>query len=51
MATIKLLAFSDPFPIEQDCIHLQNGVDVYKRQSCICFSDLYGFVHCMLIIK
>ena len=32
LETIKLLAFSDPFPIEQDCIHLQNGVDVYKRQ-------------------
>ena len=26
LETIKLLAFSDPFPIEQDCIHLQNGV-------------------------
>ena len=22
-----------------------------RSQSCICFSDLYGFVHCMLIIK
>lgn len=26
LETIKLLAFSDPFPIEQDCIHLHNGV-------------------------
>ena len=26
LETIKLLAFSDPFPIEQDCIHLRNGV-------------------------
>ena len=26
LETIKLLAFSDPFPIEQDCIHFQNGV-------------------------
>ena len=26
LETIKLLAFSDLFPIEQDCIHLQNGV-------------------------
>ena len=26
LETIKLLAFSDPFPIEQNCIHLQNGV-------------------------
>ena len=26
LETIKLLVFSDPFPIEQDCIHLQNGV-------------------------
>ena len=26
LETIKLLAFSDPYPIEQDCIHLQNGV-------------------------
>ena len=26
LETIKLLAFSDPFPIEQACIHLQNGV-------------------------
>ena len=26
LETIKLLAFSDPFHIEQDCIHLQNGV-------------------------
>ena len=26
LETIKLLAFSEPFPIEQDCIHLQNGV-------------------------
>ena len=26
LETIKLLAFSDPFPIEQECIHLQNGV-------------------------
>ena len=30
LETIKLLAFSDPFPIEQDCIHLQNGV--YHQQ-------------------
>ena len=26
LETIQLLAFSGPFPIEQDCIHLQNGV-------------------------
>ena len=26
LETIKLLAFSDPFPIEQDCIHLKNGI-------------------------
>ena len=26
LETIKLLAFSEPFPIEQDCIHLQNGL-------------------------
>ena len=26
LETFKLLAFSDPFPIEQDCIHLHNGV-------------------------
>ena len=26
MVSRMLVAFSDPFPIEQDCIHLQNGV-------------------------
>ena len=33
LETIKLLAFSDPFPIEQDCIHLQNGARAPRRRE------------------
>ncbi len=38
LETIKLLAFSDPFPIEQDCIHLSSAVD--ERNGFLRFTDL-----------